>query len=70
MSRIRPDDEVENADWTKRTWDLPRTREQMMALLPSRRAVEDFLELPVARWNPEIVDELRIRDWYLDDPAR
>jgi hypothetical protein len=62
-------DAGDNADWTKRTWDLPRTRDEMMSLLPNRQSLERFLELPVARMNPAIVDELGMRSWYLPPPV-
>lgn len=69
MCAINLDACSSNADWTKRTWDLPRTAEEMMSLLPNRESVERFLELPVAKMNPAIVDELGMRSWYLPSPV-
>ena len=68
--KIGLDDNVDNADWTKRTWDLPRTRQEMMSLLPDRKAVDAFLKLPVAIWNPDVIEDLGMRGWYAKHPDR
>ena len=69
MDPINIDADSTNADWTKCTWNLPCTRDELMPLLPDREAVERFLELPVAKMNPAIVEELGIRRWYLVAPV-
>lgn len=61
---LRPDADGMNADWTKQTWDLPFSREELMKLLPDRVSVEHFLKLSVAKMNPDIVEALGMRDWY------
>ena len=48
---IRADAELENADWTKRTWDLPpyRSDEFMAYLKATGRTLKAFKKTPVYR---------------------
>ena len=41
----------ENADWTKRTWDLPTDKAEFLAFLEcSGRTIEEFKKLPVFKF--------------------
>jgi hypothetical protein len=50
-----------NADWTKRSWDIPAsTVEELRAWIKaSGRTVEEFKRLPVYRWNVARMPRLR-----------
>jgi len=47
------DANLENADWTKRTWDLPEYKsDEFYRLLRSMNmTLEQFKKLPVYKWN-------------------
>jgi hypothetical protein len=47
------DANLENADWTKRTWDLPEYKsDEFYRLLKSMNmTLEQFKKLPVYKWN-------------------
>jgi len=47
------DANLENADWTKRTWDLPEYKSyEFYRLLKSMNmTLEQFKKLPVYKWN-------------------
>ena len=52
------DEDLRNADWTKRTWDLPDTLEGLLAVITpyggdEEEALARFLRLPAARAMPE-----------------
>jgi hypothetical protein len=51
--KIRPDDDVRNADWTKHTWDIPAQNvEELNAYLDQRgMTVAGFKALPVYEMN-------------------
>lgn len=45
---------IDNADWPKRTWDLPDDPTQAAAILTmGNDDIEAIKRLPVIRWNPE-----------------
>jgi hypothetical protein len=53
---VDADDEIENADWTKRTWDLPTDKAEFLAFLKaSGVSVAEFTTWPIYRW---FVDQL------------
>ncbi|MBX5448799.1 hypothetical protein [Thermogemmatispora sp.] len=61
-----PDAYPDNADWTKRTWDLPEitSPEKLDAYLESTGlSAQAFACLPVCRWNVSKIPWLR--DWLL-----
>jgi len=47
------DANLENADWTKKTWDLPKykSKEFMKLLKDSDMTLTEFKKLPVYKWN-------------------
>jgi len=47
------DANLENADWTKRTWDLPEYKsDEFYRLLKSMNmTLEQFKKLPAYKWN-------------------
>ena len=54
------DADIENADWTKKTWDLPTDKAEFLAYLKaSGTTVENFKQLPVYRWNLDKVPWLK-----------
>jgi hypothetical protein len=52
---ILADERPENADWPKRTWDLPIENkiDRLEYLKAMGMTVEQFKKLPVYRWNVE-----------------
>ena len=50
---INIDANLENADWSKKTWDLPeyKSKEFMDWLKFSGMTLEKFKQLPVYKWN-------------------
>ena len=50
---INIDANLENADWSKRTWDLPEYKsDEFYRLLKSMNmTLEQFKKLPVYKWN-------------------
>lgn len=51
MITINVDADLNNADWTKRTWDLPyKSEEELKEALGDR--YEDFKHLPVYKSRP------------------
>lgn len=50
---IRPDDELANADWTKRSWDFPDWTPEQVASLFVGKSVAEVSQLPVMVWNPK-----------------
>jgi hypothetical protein len=58
---IRIDQDLNNADWTKRSWDLPKGADQFLFSLrvhdrsfaDKRKAIRAFLQHPVAAQMPE-----------------
>jgi len=63
MSKIiNIDSDLDNADWTKRTWDLldidtvEKLREHLKA---TGRTVEQFKQLPVYRYNVDKIEWLK-----------
>ena len=50
---VNIDANLENADWSKRTWDLPeyKSDEFMDWLRFSGMTLEQFKKLPVYKWN-------------------
>ncbi len=52
---INLDSEIENADWVKRTWDLPKfgSDEFNAFLEASGKTLEEFKKLPVYKWAVE-----------------
>ena len=63
IGHVEADRDLDNADWPKRTWDLPQwidSAEQLRGFLAhSDVAVEDFKKLPVYRRNVNRIDWLR-----------
>jgi hypothetical protein len=53
--KLNIDADIENADWTKRTWDLPEGKEFEEYLKRTNQSIEEFKKLPVYRFN---VDKL------------
>lgn len=62
MTAYSPDDTDQNADWSKKTWDLPKTISGFMAFLSGQagdndRTVEEqwrsFQDLPSSRAMPD-----------------
>lgn len=54
MRKANIDADPDNADWTKRTWDLPEDPTQAAAILAlGFYHIEDVMNLPVMRWHPE-----------------
>jgi hypothetical protein len=57
----RPDDWSDNPanpDWTKRTWDLPRTKAEFLASLEAQGiTLAEFMRLPAAAAMPERLRE-------------
>jgi len=53
MKMLNLDAILENADWTKKTWDLPPIDSQEFEDLLKRwnMTMEDFKKLPVYKWN-------------------
>jgi hypothetical protein len=50
---IKPDINLMNADWPKRTWDLlhiTNVEEMRRYLKAKRKSIEDFKKLPVYWW--------------------
>jgi len=57
---VNLDEDPENADWPKRTWDLPTDMDEVRALLRAwGMTVEEFKRLPVYRWNVDKVPGLK-----------
>ncbi len=49
---VNIDSDRDNADWSKRTWDLPNNLDDLRALLKRNRiTVKQFKRLPVYQWN-------------------
>jgi len=50
---INIDANLENADWSKKTWDLPEYKsDEFFQLLKSMNmTLEQFKKLPVYKWN-------------------
>jgi len=50
---VNIDANLENADWSKRTWDLPEYKsDEFYRLLKSMNmTLEQFKKLPVYKWN-------------------
>jgi len=50
---INIDENLENADWSKRSWDLPEYKsEEFYRLLKfMNMSLEQFKKLPVYKWN-------------------
>jgi hypothetical protein len=50
---INIDENIENADWSKRSWDLPEYKsEEFYRLLKfMNMSLEQFKKLPVYKWN-------------------
>jgi len=50
---INIDEILNNADWTKRTWDLPKykSKEFMKLLKFNKMTLEHFRTLSVYKWN-------------------
>lgn len=50
---MRPDEAVDNADWTKQIWDLPKykSKEFMSWLKRSGMTLKQFRRLPVYKFN-------------------
>lgn len=60
---IEMDGNLKNADWPKRTWDLPipKSKEELIDIIGGPDEVEKFKKLPVYRWNKDkipFLDEL------------
>lgn len=55
------DADLDNADWTKRTWDLPCADEEELREFLARRGmtVRAFKRLPVYRFNRDKLPWLR-----------
>lgn len=55
MEILNIDAILDNADWTKMTWDLPKykSKEFMDWLKSSGMTLAQFQKLPVYRWNLE-----------------
>jgi hypothetical protein len=58
---IKLDADLNNADWTKRTWDLPvKSADELRRYLKSSgRTVDEFKQLPVYRYNVKKLPWLR-----------
>ncbi len=61
---FQDDDDRENADWPKRTWDLPTDKAEFLAFLKASRAsVAEFKWFPIYRWHADTISWLRdLRD--------
>lgn len=46
------DEDVESADWTRKTWDLPTLPAEFLSVIGGRAALPHFLSLPAARAMP------------------
>lgn len=47
---IYPDDDRENADWTKMTWDLPPYKSEKFFMIVPEDELEDFRKSPVYKF--------------------
>ena len=57
---INIDANIENADWTKKTWDLPTNKEDFLKhLKTSKLSLEDFKKLPVYKHNLDKIKWLK-----------
>ena len=71
---IDADELLENADWTKRSWDLPETPRDFLIMigadqsLPSdqRAALARFMKLPAAQAMPPRLKRSLIKEGLLD----
>lgn len=43
---------LNNADWPKRTWDLPTEPEMFLEVIGGRKRLQHFLTLPAAKAMP------------------
>lgn len=60
MKPVNLDAQLENADWTKTAWDLPRTEKEFREHLEATgQTVEHFKTLPVYGLNKDKFDWLR-----------
>lgn len=50
---IKPDENIENADWTKTEWDLPKykSKEFFKLLKSMKMTLAQFKKLPVYKFN-------------------
>lgn len=67
---LTPDADIQNADWAKRSWDLPHVtnQQQLEEWLKARGGTLDhFMQLPIARSIPWLHPEIHR---YLDDQPR
>ncbi len=57
---FQDNDDLENEDWPKRTWDLPTDRAEFLAFLKaSRTSVAEFKTWPIYRWHVDRIPWLR-----------
>jgi len=62
MDAINADEDIENADWVKKSWDFPEnmTVDQLKAFIRScGSTIEEFKKLPVYKWNKDKVKILQ-----------
>jgi len=60
MSLVNIDARIENADWTKKTWDLPQSKDELLDHLAfSGQTVETFKALPAYALNKDKLDWLK-----------
>jgi hypothetical protein len=62
MSAINADQDIENADWIKKSWDFPEnmTVDQLKMFIHDQGlTIEEFKELPVYKWNKDKVKILQ-----------
>lgn len=51
---IQLDQELRNADWTKKSWDLPRDPDKFLAVIAEwPLSLPEFMKLPAARAMPD-----------------
>lgn len=66
---INIDADPENADWTKRTWDLPTDADAFLRIV-SVQTLEEFMRLPAAgAMPPELATELQRRGLITGAPV-
>lgn len=51
------DANLENADWAKRTWDLPTGKKLDALLKETGMSREDLIKLPIGQWNPKNIKQ-------------
>lgn len=56
------DEDQENADWIKRTWDLPREPETFLAAIGGTQRLAHFMTLPAARNMPKSLRDALVPD--------